>query len=107
MLTTFLVIPVSFSRLQSAGGNKRSFSTVFTANSQIQKVDDYQQPLNQGVAGKLYKCWLDVDKSPREGDLIQERSTGRQFKAIAVERQGQGLGLAVEHYEIIMERYNY
>ena len=107
MLATFMNKRVFAMRLEVVSGNKKALSTVYSAMCEIQNIDDTQAHITEGIASKTYKAWFDPDEDVREGDILRDEGTSRQYKVIGVERKGQGMGLDAEHLEVILTRYNF
>lgn len=107
MLHTFKTTPVAIMRLATTSGNKKALSTTQTATCAHQNIDTRQQHVSEGVASKTYKEWYEPDMDIQEGDVIRNKTTGKTFKVIGVERKAQGLGLIAEHLEVILVKYSF
>lgn len=105
MLSRFLNKSVVVRRLRTTSGSKTAFYATATADCEIQNIDDVQTNSMQGIASKTYKAWFDQEEDIREGDVLTDQATNRKYKAIGVERIGQGLGLQSEHLEVILTKY--
>lgn len=107
MLAVFLNKKVSVLRLAVTTGNRRAYSTVQTAMAEVQNIDTRQQHVVEGVASKTYKAFFDLEENIREGDILRRQDIDQRYKVIGVERKGENLGLAVEHLEVILVKYNF
>ena len=108
MLATFKNKTVNLMRLTTVTGNKKAFATVYTSlECDIQNIDSIQNHVSEGIASKNYMAWFDPTEDVREGDILRDEATSRQFKVVGVERKGQGMGLMAEHLEVVLTRYNF
>lgn len=108
MLIDFQNNYVAVLRLQTTTGYKNAYTTVATAQAcEIQNLDSTQQQAGEGVASRTYKAWFDVDTDIREGDILRREDTSRKFKVIGIEKEGDNLGLDVDHLEVIMKHYSF
>lgn len=106
MRLTFQNTTVTVRRLKVTSGNKRQFYATATADGNIQNMDPSEQDPLQGVAKKQYVGYFDIDTDIREGDRLTEDATGRIYIVISTEKIGEGLGLAVDHLEVIMQKHS-
>ena len=106
MIAEFLNQRVTLMRLTTVSGNKKALQTVQTALAQIQNVDTREGRVSQGITSKTYMAWFDEGVTVYEGMILRDHLTGRRYKVIGVEHQGQGLGLEAEHVEVTMVKYN-
>jgi hypothetical protein len=108
MLATFKNKTVTLLRLTTTSGDKKALSTVYTSlECDIQNIDNIQAHISEGIASKNYMAWFDPEEDVQEGDILRDEGNNRQYKAIGVERKGQGMGLMAEHLEVVLTRYNF
>jgi len=105
MLSVFQNKVVSVLRLSIVSGNRNAYQTVMSADCEIQNTDSLYARSVDKTASKNYLAWFDIDTDIREGDILRDQDTNRRFRVVAIEKQGGGLGLAVDHLEVTLERY--
>lgn len=99
--------PVAVLRLTTVSGNKKALSTVMTSQCEYNNIDTRQQQVTEGVASKTYKQWWDISADVREGDVIRIKATSKYYKVIGTEKKGQGMGIDIEHLEVILVKYSF
>lgn len=105
MLASFKNRTVVVRRLRAVSGNKRAYYATTTAEGTYQNVDSVQSASLEGIAGKTYKAWFDLDTDIQKGDRLTDQNTGITFTVLATEKLGDDMGLSEEHLEVIMTRY--
>lgn len=106
MLANFFNKTIYVRRLRTTSGNKKAYYATGTAEGTYQNVDDISNPQLEGIGAKNYRAWFDVDTDIKEGDQLIDSITGKKFRVIAVEKQGEGMGLSTEHLEVEMSMYS-
>lgn len=106
MLAHFKNRTVVVRRLRVVSGDRRAYYATTTAEGTYQNVDPVASSSLQGIAGKTFKAWFELDTDIRRGDRITDQSSGAVFVVLAIERLGDGMGLAEQHLEVMMTRYD-
>jgi hypothetical protein len=99
--------PVAVMRMTTTTGNKKALATTQTSDCEYQNIDTRQQHVSEGVASKTYKQWYDINEDIQEGDVIRDRNSSQTYKVIGVEKKGQGMGIDIEHLEVILVKYSF
>lgn len=103
MLTKFFDKTVVVRRLRTSGQTK-VYTATATADTHIQNVDSKYVASLEGVSGKTYVAYFDVNEDIQEGDQLTEATTGDVYRVMATEKMGADFGLATEHLEVMLER---
>ncbi len=92
-------------RLATVSGSRKALATVFTSDGGAQEMDQRYSRAVDGIQGRAYMDWFDVDVDIREGDVIHYRDSGRRMRVVAIEKQAGGLGLETDHLQVTMVKF--
>ena len=97
---------VKIYRLQDIGGNKQTYATLTaTLEATIQPLGDEKAAMAGGSYGKLFVCYLDVDRDVVEGDQVED-TEGNLYKIISGGLENRHDGFVADYMQITMEKIN-
>lgn len=105
MLTRFNNQEVVIRRLRASSGSKKVYIATATADGSIQNIDTTDAQSKEGIAGKTYKGFFDIDTNIAVNDVLTD-DQGHKYRVLALEKMGGGLGLSSEHLEVVMTHYD-
>jgi len=105
MLVDFFNKTIIIRRLKTTGTGKRNLSATATVDGTYQNIDQDESASIEGVSGKTYKGWFEINTDIQAGDVLTDQSTGKQFRVMSIEKKADNYGLETDHLEVIMQ-YN-
>jgi hypothetical protein len=97
---------VAIYRLSQIAGNKQSYSTLTTTlQATIQPLSEAKTAMAGGSYGKMFVCFLDVDRDIVVGDKIQDRD-GNIYKVISGGVENRNDGFAADYLKVTMQKIN-
>lgn len=97
---------VSIHRLSEVAGNKQSYSTLTTTlQATIQPISDGKAAMAGGGYGKMFVCYLDVDRNIVVGDRVKDRN-GNTYKVISGGIENRDDGFVADYFKITMQKIN-
>lgn len=87
-------------------GNLQSYSTLTTTlEATIQPISEGKVTMAGSGHGKMFVCYLEVDKDVIEGDEVRDRD-GNIYKIIAGGIERRNDGFLADHLKITMQKTN-
>lgn len=97
---------VAIHRLSEVAGNKQTYSTLTTTlQATIQPISDGKAAMAGGGYGKMFVCYLDVDRNIIVGDKVLDRD-GNIYKVISGGVENRNDGFAADYFKITMQKVN-
>jgi hypothetical protein len=104
-IATFNNRTVIVRRLKTSVGSRKSYTATATADTNIQNIENEESFTKEGIGRKAYKAYFEVDQDIQVNDKLVDQNTGDEYRVMAVEKMGDGLGLSVGHLEVILHKF--
>lgn len=101
-LTHWLNKTVIISRMQAVTGDKIALSTVTSIGGHIQPLDAEKLSLVDGVYGKTFRIWVDLDVDIQEGDKLKD-DDGNYYKVRKGGVSPRSFG-SISYQEVLIEK---